>query len=73
MERLLIWMGLSLILAGIVLAALGFALGARGGRLLPGDIVVSRPGFTFVLPVATSLLLSLLLTLVIWVVAAGRR
>jgi hypothetical protein len=73
MERLLISMGLSLILAGIVLATLGFALGARGGRLLPGDIVVSRPGFTFALPIATSLLPSLLLTLVIWVVAAGRR
>jgi len=35
------------------------------GRL-PGDIVVRRPGFTLVFPIATSLILSLLLTLLLW-------
>ncbi len=42
-----------------------------GGRLpwlgrLPGDIVVERPGFHFYLPLATSVLLSLLLSAVLW-------
>ena len=32
------------------------------GRL-PGDIVIRRPGFTFVFPLVTCLVLSLLLTL----------
>ena len=35
------------------------------GRL-PGDIVVRKPGFTFAFPVVTCLVLSLLLTLLLW-------
>jgi hypothetical protein len=35
------------------------------GRL-PGDIVVRRPGFTFAFPIVTCLLVSLLLTLLLW-------
>lgn len=76
MDRVLIWIGVTLALAGLLLAALGLALGAlgvRGGKLLPGDIVVSRPGFTFIFPLATSLLVSLALTAILWVVAALRR
>ena len=36
------------------------------GRL-PGDIVVRRPGLTFVFPIVTCLVLSLLLTLLLWI------
>ncbi len=35
------------------------------GRL-PGDIVVEREGFRFYLPLTTGILLSLILSLVIW-------
>jgi hypothetical protein len=35
------------------------------GRL-PGDIVVERENFTFYLPIATSILISALLTLLLW-------
>jgi hypothetical protein len=76
MDRMLIWLGLGLIGMGILIAALGFflgAVGARGGRLLPGDIVISRPSFTFVFPLATSILASVALTLILWLVAALRR
>jgi len=76
MERILIWLGLGLVALGLVAIGLGAllaALGVRGGRLLPGDIVVSRPGFTFVFPVVTCLVLSVLLTLILWVIAAWRR
>jgi hypothetical protein len=61
---------------GVLIAALGLllgAVGARGGRLLPGDIVISRPGFTFIFPLATSVLVSLALTLALWLAAALRR
>jgi hypothetical protein len=34
---------------------------------LPGDIVVSRPGFRFFFPITTMLLLSALLTLITWI------
>jgi hypothetical protein len=76
MDRALIWLGLGLAVLGVLTIGLGAllgALGGRGGRLLPGDIVVSRPGFTFAFPVVTCLVLSVLLTLVLWVIAAWRR
>jgi hypothetical protein len=74
--RILIWSGVGLILLGLILAGIGALTGllaSKGGRLLPGDIVVSRPGFTFLFPVATCVLLSVLLTLVLWAIAAWRR
>ena len=42
-----------------------------GGRL-PGDIVVKRKNFTFYFPLATSILLSLVLTLVLWLISRFR-
>jgi hypothetical protein len=44
--------------------------GLRIGRL-PGDIVVEREKFRFYFPLATSILLSIVLTLVFWLL--GRR
>lgn len=76
MGRALLWWGLALIVVGPITMGVGLPLalvGAREGRLLPGDIVISRPGFVFAFPLATSLLVSLLLTLLLWAVSAWRR
>jgi len=73
LSTLLVQIGVLLIVLGLALVGLGALFGARGGRLLPGDIVVSRPGFTFVFPIVTSILLSLLLTLALWAMRAWRR
>ena len=35
------------------------------GRL-PGDIVIERPGFRFYLPITTMLLISVVLSLLLW-------
>ncbi len=73
---MLVWIGLGLVLLGILLVGLGLvagALGLKGGRVLPGDIVISRPGFTFYFPIVTSLALSIFLTLVLWMIAMLRR
>jgi hypothetical protein len=57
-----------LIVAGIVLVAVGVLwlvaerLGLGLGRL-PGDLVVKRKSFALYFPIATSLLISLVLTL----------
>jgi len=71
MPRLLIWVGVGLILFGIILILLGFFTRFGG---LPGDILVKREGFTLYLPITTSLLLSALLTGLLWFVGflAGR-
>ena len=42
--------------------------GLRIGRL-PGDISIERGNFRFYFPIATSILLSLLLTLLLWLFA----
>jgi hypothetical protein len=58
-----------LILAGVVLVAVGLLVLAAqrfGLGRLPGDIVIERDGFTLYLPIATSLIVSLVLTLVLW-------
>jgi hypothetical protein len=58
-----------LILAGVVLVGVGLLVLAAqrfGLGRLPGDIVIERDGFTLYLPLATSLIVSLVLTLVLW-------
>lgn len=72
MGKLLVAVGGAVVLAGLVVWALErYAPGFRPGRL-PGDVVVERPGFAIYVPLATSVLLSLVLTFVLWLVA-GRR
>ena len=58
-------MGKALVLIGLGIAALGVAimLGVPIGRL-PGDIYVRRGNFSFYFPLATSIVLSILLTLI---------
>jgi len=62
--------GRMLIVMGLVLLVLG-VLFSFGGRLfglgrLPGDIVIRRGNFTFYFPLMTSILLSLGLTVLLW-------
>ncbi len=58
-----------LMILGGVIFAVGVVLsllGRSGLGRLPGDIVVERPGFTLYVPIVTSILLSLLLTGILW-------
>jgi ribose/xylose/arabinose/galactoside ABC-type transport system permease subunit len=61
-QRLLIALGVLFIVAGIAwpwIARLGL------GRL-PGDINVEREGWSFHFPIVTSIVISLVLTLLLW-------
>ena len=67
--------GKLLIVLGLLIAVAGVAI-VLAGRLpwigrLPGDIHVQRGNFTFYFPLATSILVSLVLTLIFWLF--GRR
>ena len=62
-----------MVVLGGVLVAIGLVMMFAGripflGRL-PGDIVVQREGLTCAIPIATSIVLSLLLTLVLNILA----
>jgi hypothetical protein len=62
--KILMAIGLGL----VALGALVWLAGKTGLPLghLPGDININRPGFKFSFPLTTCLLLSALLTLVLW-------
>jgi len=66
--KILIAFGLLIALAGVVLVLVGRVPWI--GRL-PGDMHIQRGNFTFYFPLATSLLLSVVLTLIFYLV--GRR
>ena len=59
-------MGKTLVLIGLGIAGLGLLvmLGVPLGRL-PGDFYVRRGSFSFYFPLATSIILSILVTLVL--------
>jgi predicted MFS family arabinose efflux permease len=59
-------MGKTIFLIGLGIAALGLAmmLGVPLGRL-PGDFYVRRGNFSFYFPLATSIILSIILTLLL--------
>jgi len=61
--RILIFIGLSIVVLGLLLSFSGKV--PLIGRL-PGDIVFRRENFTFYFPLATSIVLSLLLTVLLW-------
>lgn len=62
MAKVLIFIGLVLIGLGVL-----WMVGERFGLgRLPGDIVVERGNFRFYFPLATSLVLSLVISLLLW-------
>jgi hypothetical protein len=67
--RLLIGLGALIALVGLLMLLLG-RFGAAG---LPGDLVLRRGRLTIYFPIATSLLISLILTLVLALMARWRR
>ena len=59
----------ALIVAGLTIPVIGLLwpwLSKLPLGRLPGDIVVEREGFRFYLPLTTGILLSLVVSLVIW-------
>jgi hypothetical protein len=62
MQRLLILLGAALLVLGLLWPWLGKLPLGR----LPGDIVVERENFRFYFPVTTMLVISAVVTLVLW-------
>lgn len=70
MGKILIFAGIVLILAGILLQ--------YGPRLpfpwkLPGDIVIERGNFKMYFPIMTSLLISVILSLIVFLISRSKQ
>jgi hypothetical protein len=65
-------LGKLLVIVGLVLVVVGVLLWSGVGRgwlgRLPGDVHYSRGNFTFYFPLMTCVLVSLVLTLILWLV-----
>ena len=69
-------LGKVLIIAGLLVALLGVFIIAAGkipyiGKL-PGDFYIQRKNFTFYFPLATSIIISLFLSILFWLIF-GRK
>ena len=71
MGRVLIIAGVVFLLAGLVVTGLE-RFGLPLGRL-PGDVAYRGRHVSVFAPIGTSILLSVLLTLVLWIISALRR
>ena len=69
MGKMLITLGAFMLLIGLFLTYSGRLF---GGFRLPGDIIIRRGNFTFYFPIMTSILLSLVLTVIGWIIMARR-
>jgi hypothetical protein len=69
-------MARTLVILGLVLLAAGLLwpwLMRLGLGHLPGDISIHRPHFHFYMPVTSSILVSIVLSLIVWIVSMFRR
>ena len=67
------YIGKFLIIFGIIIVAVGVLLLISGkipwiGKL-PGDIMIHKKNFTFYFPLATSILISVVLTFLFWLIS----
>ena len=69
--KLLVILGIVLLVAGLVLVVLG-RTNLPLGRL-PGDIVYRGKHSTFYFPLATSILLSVLLSVILYIISRWKR
>lgn len=64
MQKILITTGVALLVAGLTWPWLKHVPLGR----LPGDIVIQREGFSFYFPLATMILVSVALSLILWLI-----
>ena len=64
--RTLIALGILLVVAGGIVLLLGRTGVPFGLGRLPGDILIKRDSFTFYMPITTSIVVSVVLTAILW-------
>ncbi len=69
MGKLLILLGAVAVVVGVIFLLIGKTPLGR----LPGDLVFRRENFTFIFPLATCIIISVVLSLIMWLVFRFRR
>ena len=64
--KILLFTGGFLLVAGMILLFIGDRL--KGFGHLPGDIRIEKPGFHFYMPITSMLLISICVSLVLWLI-----
>jgi hypothetical protein len=64
--KILITIGVILVIAGLIVNFAGNKLGWIGH--LPGDIRIEKENFRFYFPITTMILISVIITLILWIV-----
>jgi uncharacterized membrane protein len=67
--KILIYTGAILLIAGLVV----FALGKIGFFHLPGDIEMGTKNWKVFLPITSSIVISIIFTLILWLISFLRR
>lgn len=60
----------TLIIIGIIILIMGLLwpwLGKLPIGRLPGDIIIEKPGFKLYIPITTMILISIVLSLILWI------
>jgi uncharacterized protein HemY len=70
LARILILLGVVLVVTGLVL--LGIQKLPFSGKL-PGDILIKRENFTFYFPLATSIIISIIVSLILYLIGKFRQ
>ncbi|HUV03793.1 MAG TPA: DUF2905 domain-containing protein [Armatimonadota bacterium] len=70
--KIIIFVGLAVVILGAIVLLLARLTGGKG-TLLPGDIVIRRDNVTIYFPIVTMLVVSIILTLLAWIVVTFRR
>ena len=69
--KIIIFIGIATVIFGLVVLLLSHVIGDRGSPL-PGDIVFRRDNLTVYFPIVTCLVVSMMVTLLLFIIAALR-
>lgn len=72
LAKIIIFIGVMVAIFGLAMLLFSRLTGGRGAPL-PGDIVVHRRNITIYFPIITSIVISVILTLLLWMISALRR
>lgn len=67
LPKILIYAGVLLIVVGL-LWILGNKIGIQFGKL-PGDISIKKDDFSFYFPITTAIILSIIVSLILWIIS----